>query len=246
VSESRKQFAGTLLLIFTVVAVFAAVLSFLHLRSYPLHDDGVTWVDRTQPHGHSTVVAVFLAPGGPGEKAGIRVGDELLQIANFPIRSALDVPQALWQIPLLGQTRYTLRRNGIEFQKGDIFIRAAPRDSAVYYQYCVGFFYLVIGLFVYYRRTSAAKSFHFYLLCLASFMASCFHYSGKLNTFDEAMYWGNVIAQLFAPAIFVHFCLTFRAYPRFWRARGAWLVLYIPSFVLLGLMVAKCAGFWIA
>jgi two-component system, NtrC family, sensor kinase len=239
VSESRRQFAGTLLLICTVAAVLAAVLSFQHLRSYPLHDDGVTWVDRKAPDGRSQVVAAYLAPGGPGDKAGIRVGDQLVKIQDFPVQKALDVPRALWQIPLLGQTRYTLRRHGIEFQKNDIFIQAAPRDSAVYYQYFVGFFYLAIGLFVYYRRTSAAKSAHFYLLCLASFVASCFHYSGKLNTFDEMMYWGNLAAGLFAPAIFLHFCLTFHVCPRWLRKRGAWLLLYLPSAVLLAVVAAS-------
>ncbi|HEX3681875.1 MAG TPA: ATP-binding protein [Bryobacteraceae bacterium] len=243
-SESRKQFAGTLLLVCTAAAVLAAVLSFQHLRSYPLHDDGVTWLDRKTPehataNGSSQVVAGYVAPGGPGDKAGIRVGDQLVKIQEFPIRKALDVPQALWQIPLLGQTRYTLRRNGIEFQKDNIFIQAAPRDSAVYYQYFVGFFYLAIGLFVYYRRTSAAKSAHFYVLCLASFIAACFHYSGKLNTFDEMMYWGNLAAGLFAPAIFLHFCLTFHIYPRFLQRRGAWLLLYAPSAVLLAVVAAS-------
>ena len=222
--------------------MLAAVLSFQHLRSYPLHDDGVTWVDRTGPKGQATVVAGYVNPGGPGDKAGIRVGDQLLKIQTFPIQKALDVPQALWQIPLLGQTRYTLRRNGIDFQKDNIFIQAAPRDSAVYYQYFVGFFYLAIGLFVYYRRTSAAKSAHFYLLCLASFVASCFHYSGKLNTFDEMMYWGNLAAGLFAPAIFLHFCLTFHICPRWLQRRGAWIVLYVPSALLLAVVAASAEG----
>src|SRR5436305_134154 len=186
-SESKGQFAGTLLLILTIAAIIAGVLSFKHLRSYPLHDDGVTWVDRTGADGRTHVVAAYISAGGPGDKAGIRAGDEIVRIDTFRIEKALEVPQALWQVPLLGETKYTLRRGGIEFQKGNIFIQAAPRDSAVYYQYVVGFAYLAIGLFVYYRRTSAAKSLHFFILCLASFVASCFHYSGKLNTFDEVM-----------------------------------------------------------
>ena len=37
------------------------------------------------------------------------------------------------------------------------------------YQYLVGFAYLIIGLFVYFRRGSAHKARHFYILCLASF-----------------------------------------------------------------------------
>jgi two-component system, NtrC family, sensor kinase len=241
-SESKTQFAGTLLLILTIAAIIAGVLSFEHLRSYPLHDDGVTWVDQTGTNGRSRVIAAHISVGGPGEKAGIRTGDELVAINALVVKKALEVPQALWQIPLLGQTRYTLRRRGIEFQKDNIFIQAAPRDSAVYYQYAVGFAYLAIGLFVYYRRTSAAKSLHFFILCLASFIASCFHYSGKLNTFDEVMYWGNIAATLIAPAIFLHFCLTFHERPRFLQRRGTWLLLYVPSAILLCLVVLSAQG----
>ncbi|MFL6351723.1 MAG: ATP-binding protein [Bryobacteraceae bacterium] len=241
-SESKTQFAGTLLLILTIAATIAGVLSFEHLRSYPLHDDGVTWVDKVGADGRSHVLAAHISDAGPGDNAGIRAGDELVAIDSFPVRKALEVPQALWQIPLLGQTKYTLRRQGIEFQKDNIFIRQAPRDSAVYYQYAVGFAYLAIGLFVYYRRTSAAKSLHFFILCLASFIASCFHYSGKLNTFDEVMYWGNMAATLIAPAIFLHFCLTFQERPRFLQRRGTWLLLYVPSVLLLSLVALSAQG----
>jgi len=233
---------GTVLLILTAAAVVAAVLSLQHLRSYPLNDDGVTWVDRDLGGGRQAVVAAYIAPDGPGDKAHIRLGDQLVKIDQQPINRALDVPKALWQIPLLGQARYVLRRDGVEFQKEHIFIRAAPRDSAVYYQYFVGFFYLVIGLFVYYRRTSAAKSLHFFVLCLISFIASCFHYSGKLNTFDEVMYWGNVVAGLLAPAVFLHFCLTFQVVPRWLRVRGAWILLYLPSLLLIAIIVLAAQG----
>jgi two-component system, NtrC family, sensor kinase len=240
--ELRNQLAGTLLLFVTVAVSVAAGLSFQLLRTYPLHDDGVTWVDQVGPGKAKEVRAAYIVPGGPGDNAGIRVGDSLVAIGDKPIRQALEVPQALWHIPVLGQTRYTLRREGIEFQKGPIYIRAAPRDSALYYQYLVGSFYLFIGLFVYYRRTSAAKSRHFYLLCLTSFVASCFHYSGKLNTFDEFVYWGNLAANLIAPAIFLHFCLTFRNRPRWLEGRHKWLVLYAPSLILLALTVATAQG----
>ncbi len=242
VSEPRNQFAGTLLLICTMAAVIVGVLSFEHLRSYPLHDDGVTWVDRKASDGGTRVVAGYIAPGGPGDKADIHLGDQLVRIGNARIQDALDVPQALWRIPLLGQTTYTLRRDGIEFQKNNIFVQAAPRDSAMYYQYAVGFAYLAIGLFVYYRRTSAAKSLHFFVLCLASFAASCFHYSGKLNTFDEGLYWANLAANLLAPAIFLHFCLTFHLRPAFLRRRGSWLLLYLPSAVLLAIVALSAEG----
>jgi two-component system NtrC family sensor kinase len=242
VPESKNQFAATLLLILAVAAAVCAVLSFQHLRSYPLQDDGVTWVQRPDARGHEHVVATYLVPGGPGDIAGIRRGDELVDIGGYPVHSALDVPQALWRIPRFGQTRYTLRRNGIEFQKDHVFVQDAPRDSAIYYDYAVGIAYLAIGLFVYYRRTSASKSGHFFVLCLASFIACCFRYSGKLNTFDEILYWGNFSANLFAPAIFLHFCLTFQTSPRFFRSRRSVLLLYVPSAVLLLMVGASAIG----
>ena len=51
-----------------------------------------------------------------------------------------------------------------------VVVEEAPRDRAVIYQYLVGLAYLAIGLFVYFRRGSAHKARHFYVLCLASFI----------------------------------------------------------------------------
>jgi len=246
VTEFKTQFAGTLLLVCTVAAIIAAVLSVDHLRKYQLNDDGVTWVDRKDAAGHNVVVAGYVRPGGPGAKADIHPGDQLVRIQQFPrqfpIHSALDVSQVLWNLGTDEKAKYTLRRDGIAFDKDNIFIQAAPRDSAIYYQYAVGLAYLCIGLFVYYRRTSAAKSLHFYVLCLLSFIASTFHYWGKLNTFDETLYWGNVIANLFAPAVFLHFCLTFHLCPRFLQRRAGWLLLYLPSALMLAIMVGSAEG----
>ena len=242
-SEPRNQFAGTLLLIGTVAAFLCAVLSFQHLRNFRLKDDGVTWVDRTGKNGQTQVVATHIMSGSAGDNAHIHVGDQLLRIGPYEIHSELDVPRALWHVPLLLPTQYTLRRDDIEFTKNSILIQEAPRDSAVYYQYGVGAAYLLIGLFVYFRRTSAAKSLHFYILCLLSFAASTFHYSGYLNTFDEAMYWGNLIANLFAPACFLHFCLTFPSAPELLpRTRRTNWLLYLPSALILLLFALLAEG----
>lgn len=241
-SESRKQFAGTLLLIGTVAAIVCAVLSFQHLRGFRLKDDGVTWVDQKGKDGKTRVIAAHVVAGSAGAKADIHVGDQLLKIGQSEIRSELDVPRVLWQqVPLL-RIQYTLSRNNIEFVNGRIFVQEAPRDSAIYYQYGVGAAYLAIGLFVYFRRTSAAKSLHFYILCLLSFVASTFHYSGKLNTFDEFMYWGNLVANLFAPASFLHFCLTFPMVPGLLRTRRTNWLLYLPSLLILLFFVLLAEG----
>ena len=88
------------------------------------------------------------------------------------------------------QAKYKLTRGGVEFEP-TVGVEEAPRDRAMVYQYLVGLAYLAIGLFVYFRRGSAQKARHFYILCLTSFIVYCFHYTGKLNSFDKALAKGR-------------------------------------------------------
>ena len=69
--------------------------------------------------------------------------------------------------------------------------------------------YLFIGLFIFVRRWNAPRAVHFYIFCLVSFVLYSFHYTGKLNSFDWNIYWGNVVALLLQPALLVHFALVF-------------------------------------
>ena len=243
--ELKTQFAGALLLILTAAAVVVAAINFQQLHKFVVPDDGVTWVDRTGTNGAHHVIAAYVEPDSPAERAEIHVGDEVVRVAGAPIARALDVTRILGGIRtynLPQRTTYTLRRGGIEFNKQNVYVDRAERDSAVYYQYAVGLAWLFIGLFVYYRRTNAPKALHFFLLCLFSFVASCFHYSGKLNNFDQVVYWANIISGLIAPSIFVHFCLSFPEKPKWLAGRRRWVLLYMPAFAVLALVVGVASG----
>jgi PAS domain S-box-containing protein len=246
VRELRSQFANTLLLVLSAVAIVAAVFNFQQLRKFPLPDDGVTWADLKGPDGANQVVAIHISPNSAGDKAQIRLGDELVKIDNTPIARAIDVARVLGLTPLIFEktTAYTLRRAGIEFVKNKIFIQQAERDSSLFYEYLIGAAYLAIGLFVFYRRTNARKALHFFLLCLFSFLAFSFHYSGKLNSFDEAVYWCNIAGNLFAPAIFLHFCVTFLEEENFFSKAGRWLLLYVPAVAAAVVIVSTAEG-WV-
>ncbi len=246
VRELRSQFANTLLLVLSAAAIVAAIINFQQLRRFHIPDDGVTWVDRGEANGPSHVLAIHISPGGSGDKAQIHLGDELVAIDGIPVHHALDVARILWSIPLIDEkpTQYTLRRGGIEFQKDKIFVQNAEPEAGRLYEYAIGFAYLAIGLFVFYRRTNARKALHFFLLCLFSFLAFCFHYTGKLNTFDEAMYWGNLLGNLLAPTIFLHFCVTFLERPNFFSKGFRWLVLYVPAVAILALLAVTAQG-WV-
>ena len=70
------------------------------------------------------------------------------------------------------------------------------------YQYLVGFAYLAIGLFVYFRRGSAQKAAAF-LRALSGFVRlSLLPLHGKLNGFDKIIYYGNLAPAWLAPALF--------------------------------------------
>ena len=98
----------------------------------------------------------------------------------------------------------------------------------------IALIYLGIGLYVLLRRWTAVGSTHFYIFCLVSFIFYSFKYTGKFNDFDWTIYWGNVVAWLLQPALFLHFVLTFperRGIVRKYR----WfpILVYVPAALLL-------------
>jgi two-component system NtrC family sensor kinase len=239
--DLKTQFISALLFVLTVAAVCCATINFRQQSLYRLADDGVIWVDRVDSTAHNTVVALHVPPGGEAENAGIRGGDVVLQIAGNPIGKATDVAKVLQHIVIWDKPEYLIRRGTVQFP-AHVVVGETVIDRAVYYQYVVGIVYLLIGLFVYYRRVNAPRSVHFYVLCLASFVFSSFHFTGKLNAFDQVIYWGNVATGILAPTIFLHFCLLFPDRPK-WLAQGARAaLLYVPGAILLAVYVLVGKG----
>ncbi len=108
----------------------------------------------------------------------------------------------------------------------------------------IALIYLGIGLYVLFRRWTAPKSTHFYLFCLISFVLYSFHYTGKLNAFDQTIYWSSIVAWLLQPALFLHFALTFPR-PRKLLANHPWTIslAYLPGAALLVMQVVAVSIF---
>jgi len=117
-----------------------------------------------------------------------------------------------------------------------------PLDWVVAYQYVVGCVYLIIGLFVYFRRGSAHKAQHFYILCLASFIFFCSHYTGRLDAFDKTIYYANIAAGMAAAAAFLHFCVTFPERLPWFHSRIRTAALYFPGALLFLAYLAVSSG----
>ncbi len=234
--DIKVQISSALLVILTAAAIVSAGINLQQQSRFRLPEDGITWVDR-----QAGVEAFYVAPGSPGEKAGLRTGDTLLRIGGLSIQNALVVTRILVGVGSWNSTEYVIRRAGVEV-KAKLIVGERPEEPTLYYQYLIGFAYLAIGLFVYFRRDTAEKAQHFYTLCLTSFVLFTFHYTGKLNDFDRVIYWGNVAAGLLAPTIFLHFSLVFPEPVRLLRRRGLSGLLYIPALGVLALYGAVASG----
>ncbi len=238
--ELKFQLSTAILTLLTIAAAAAALINFQQLRHFRLPEDGVIWVDR-----NGAVEALQVPHGSPGAKADLHHGDLLKLIDGVPIQKSSDVTKVLANLGAWKKAKYYVSRyvsnNAVDFEV-DVYIAEAPFDRALLYEYAVGAAYLLIGLFVYFRRGTAHKARHFYILCLASFIFFCFHYTGQLNGFDKIIYFGNWAAGLIAPAIFLHFCLTFPD-PWKWLARPARAVLiYMPAGLLLAVFLGFTSG----
>ncbi len=234
--ELKFQLSTALLTVITIAAAIAAALNYDQLHRFPLPDDGAVWRVRD-----GRVRAVKVLENGPADRAGIRVNDTLQSIQGVPVVAVEDVTSRLSSFGAWAKASYVVRRSAVNDVKATVIIGEAPRGVAYTYQYLVGAFYLAIGLFIYFRRGSALKARHFYIFCLVSFVFCCFHYTGKLNAFDQVMYWGNVIAGWLAPALFLHFCLTFPE-PTPWFRRWMRFAIYSPGGVVTLLYAVFATG----
>src|SRR3984957_9781538 len=252
--ELKFQLSTAILTVLTIAAAVAAALNYQQIHRFRLPDDGVTWGDRIGLGERNQVVAVRVAPNAPADRAGIRVNDILKSIQSATIADTSDVPRRLAYVGAWAKAAYVVRRpslatgnaTGAEVDvPATVIVGEAARGIAITWQYVVGVAYLAIGLFVYFRRGSAYKARHFYIFCLVSFIAYGFHYTGKLNAFDMAIYWGNLVAGWLAPALFLHFCLTFPE-PRAWYKGWMAPLIYLPGALLTLTALAFSSGFVVA
>src|SRR6202007_1677286 len=73
--EVQIRFSAVILAFVTLTAVIFAGLNFRKELLYQVPYDGVWWVEH-----EGWLRAQRVLPGGPGERAGIKVGDELVAI----------------------------------------------------------------------------------------------------------------------------------------------------------------------
>ena len=187
--EFQARFTALLLGLFTVAVAVLFWINFQKEREFQVPYDGVWWVE-----SGARLVADRVEPDGPGARAGIKQGDQLVAINKIEVKNTPGVVRQLYQAGVWSKATYSLVRQTVAL---DTELVLTPTDRSLYdWLRLIALIYLGIGLYVLLRRWTAPGSTHFYIFCLVSFVFYSFHYTGKLNEFDWIVYWGNVAASL--------------------------------------------------
>lgn len=226
--ESRIRFTAGLLTLLTVAAVTFSWINFRKETQVSNPYDGVQWAERG-----SEVVAERVVPNGPGARAGIAPGDRLIGVNGIPVSQVQTLTRQMYSAGSWSKITYSLQRGTVSLQA--IPILGSQEHTFNGWLRLIGLTYLGIGLYVLFRRWTAPGSTHFYIFCLVSFVFCSFHFTGKLNSFDWMIYWGNIAANMLQPALLLHFVLTFPERAEVLDKRQ-WVIpsIYVPGLVLIG------------
>src|SRR6266404_9461180 len=226
--DSQIRFTAGLLALFTVAAITLAWINFRKESQFVTPYDGVWWVE-----SGGNLIADRVDANGPAARSGIKPGDRLAAVDGHTVKGVDGVVRQMYQDGAWSKITYSVLRGGVSLDATPILV---PRERASNdWLRVIALIYLGIGLYVLFRRWTAPGSTHFYIFCLVSFMLYAFHYTGKLNSFDWTIYWGNVVAWMLQPALFLHFVLIFPEEHAVVR-KHKWLIpsIYLPGLVLLG------------
>jgi PAS domain S-box-containing protein len=219
------------LALFTLAAVIFASLNLVKDAQYQKPTDGIWWME-----AHSGLEARRVPAGSPGEHAGIKPGDVLLAAGDHPTPRMASLVREWFRVGIWRSVDYSLVRSGVHI---DASVILSKQDRSEYNGVrLVALVYLLIGLYVLFRRWTAPHATHFYIFCLASFVLYAFHNTGKLNAFDWVIYWGNILAGALQPALFLHFAIAFPENRRSDRRsvrRQRWLMalVYLPAVLVI-------------
>ena len=232
------RFIATALLTLTLLTVGA--FNIQQKRIFVIPEDGCSWIQTS-----GGVQARTVVKGGPCQEAGVNEGDFLREINGRPVVTDGDVTKAFYALRPVSTAIYKLSRNGYEFFSIPVVI-GPPLQRYLrqrLYLEIIGLYSFVVGAFVLIKRFRAPHALHFYFVCLISFVLFAYSYTGKLDTFDWAVFWIDTGANVFLPPLFLHFCLEFPFRRRFFRDHPrSFLLLYVPGALLMATWAAFVYG----
>ena len=197
-------------------------------------EDGVLWVERAVG-----VVAAEVASPSAASRAGVKPGDILLAIDNQPVDARVDVISLQHQGRPGDRHTYTLLRLGSQ-EVANLSLSPMPSGAGLFYYVlaAVGIFTLLVGAAVRARRPTDQATLHFFWLSVAFFGLFTFSFSGRLDRVDWVFYWGDAIAVILLPPLFLHFALVFPERPHM-AGYSATLARWLPGIYLPGAVLGS-------
>jgi hypothetical protein len=235
-----------LAVVLAAVTVAVCVLAGLNMSSeanYNVPTDGIWWTEAV-----GGLCAQQVPVGTPGQRRGIRAGDVLEAIDEHPTHTLAQQVQQMFRDGSWAHANYSIARPAQKCDlasgssKLEIPVILEPTDRTINLGLrLIAMVYLLIGLYVLFRRWTAPKSTHFYVFCLASFVLYAFKFTGKFDLLDQVIYWSNIVATALQPALFLHFAFSFTESPAEpMSRRGRTLLeslIYLPALGVVALQV---------
>jgi two-component system, NtrC family, sensor kinase len=172
--------------------------------------DGIVWMET-----HGGLRADRVPAESAGGRAGIRAGDILQAVNGAPTQRLAEQVRAIYRTGSWNSATYTIARpmpgsSATTSQPFPVQVVLEEEDHSIPEgRRLIALVYLFIGLYVLFRRWTAPKSVHFFVFCLVSFVLYAFHATNEPATFERVIDWGNLLAYMLQPALFLHFAISF-------------------------------------
>ena len=188
--DSIVRFSAIVLALLTAASVVFAIINWQKESQYTsiTATDGVWWKEHS-----GFLIAKGVVPNGPGEKAGIKVGDHLLRVNGLPkdktIKNIVEFEKLLFRSGVYSRATYSLDRQGVTVEVGPVIL--VPADSCLNLGLrLIALIYLSIGLYVLFRRWTAPSQRTF------TFFAWSLSYSTRSSTqAAERLRLDNILVQ---------------------------------------------------
>jgi two-component system, NtrC family, sensor kinase len=222
----------------TILSIILVIIGLLNLReriAWTEASDGVFWTE-----SEGALVATAVRSEGAGKQYGIQLGDRLNSIGDQAISNLGQYADLMSHMKPGSSAIYRIYgpsgSRSIEIRLGSQTSFTAKDGIKT----ILAFLYLGIGVFVLVRGNRSPRTFHFYLICLASFVLWLFSYTTLFSPLDYWVYGLSGLAFLILPALFLHFCMRF---PDEVAAGNRWNFLpYLPAALLILLHLLWIAG----
>jgi two-component system, NtrC family, sensor kinase len=225
----KSLVANILLAVLTVGVVLGAFVSFQRKRS------SFERIDFTFQREQGVIVVKTVASGSGAEAAGLRAGDSILLIGGTPTTEVEGLQKTLRRI---GEVVPMVVQRGEQMMTVDYRPPELKVDIPYLILSFIGFLYLAIGLFTFFRGdTSESKLFYF--VTLLSFIVYVYTPAGDIDWSYKLLQSVEDMAMIFLPPLTLNFFLLF---PRPIIREKKWIAwMYVPPALLalwnLNLMV---------